>query len=446
MVAPGIVNEHVKPIVLLLENEFEITAVAYWKVKYDLFHEIYGLPVTFLTISDDGFESIPRIEKKNYTYVCGHDINFAKVRIHDVIINDYPLSRNFIYHNSIEFQRLYGFAYRIENIIRSIKPDYIIVQQGSEPISKIIFSKGKKIGVPVLLGESSFFPHKILIDSSGMHFFPNLNKIDTDWQKIENRILGADRLKKVNKYLSEWKREKASKYTQPQNTLISQIRIEKIRNKKVIFIPGQVPDDANILNSLFIFKSFYELVSFVSNNLCNNWLILYKPHPKYREDHISCRSNLIVVDGNIHDLIDISDIVLTFSSNIGLEAIIYEKPVIVAGRPHYSGKGLTIDLQTKEDLRNALTRAQEFKYDNLKRLNFLYYIIFEYLIDINDKGRLLKRLREAKKDCYKWQPGFAPFTESIFGDPNNRASRWLNLVHMYNQLAKKNLYPAFTTS
>lgn len=58
--------------------------------------------------------------------------------------------------------------------------------------------------------------------------------------------------------------------------------------------------------------------------------------------------NVVIVgpdsDFSSYTLLDISQVVLTYLSTIGLEAAIYGKTVIVAGKAHYSGKGFTIDV------------------------------------------------------------------------------------------------------
>jgi len=54
------------------------------------------------------------------------------------------------------------------------------------------------------------------------------------------------------------------------------------------------------------------------------------------------RTNLLIVeDISIHDVIDRADVVIVHSSNVGLEALMLGKPVIVMGTPYYSNRGLT---------------------------------------------------------------------------------------------------------
>jgi hypothetical protein len=53
-------------------------------------------------------------------------------------------------------------------------------------------------------------------------------------------------------------------------------------------------------------------------------------------------------------LVDLSDVVLTYASTVGLEAACRGKPVAVAARTHYRGRGFTMDLASHADMRAAV--------------------------------------------------------------------------------------------
>lgn len=50
-----------------------------------------------------------------------------------------------------------------------------------------------------------------------------------------------------------------------------------------------------------------------------------------------------------YTLLDLADLVLVYTSSMGLEAAALGKPVVVSARVHYSGKGFTHDIVTKAD-------------------------------------------------------------------------------------------------
>ena len=59
---------------------------------------------------------------------------------------------------------------------------------------------------------------------------------------------------------------------------------------------------------------------------------------------------------SVRTLTQMADVVLTYCSTTGIEAAIYGKPVIVAGTPHYRGKGFTIDARSKTEYQDAFAR------------------------------------------------------------------------------------------
>jgi len=58
-------------------------------------------------------------------------------------------------------------------------------------------------------------------------------------------------------------------------------------------------------------------------------------------------------------LLDISELVLTYTTTVGLEAAVRGKPVAVAGDTHYRGRGFTTDISGPEELRRVMGLAPE---------------------------------------------------------------------------------------
>jgi capsule polysaccharide export protein KpsC/LpsZ len=129
--------------------------------------------------------------------------------------------------------------------------------------------------------------------------------------------------------------------------------------RKVILVPGQVADDASVLNSM---SPSIDLRSGESINLQllryararnPDAYLIFKPHPDVRsglrKGHIApgdARSfaDLVIDDADIVDLITMCDGIETISSLAGFEALLRGKDVTVHGLPFYAGWGLTNDL------------------------------------------------------------------------------------------------------
>ena len=64
-----------------------------------------------------------------------------------------------------------------------------------------------------------------------------------------------------------------------------------------------------------------------------------------------------------HELIRRSQAVAVISSTVGLEALLYEKPVLTLGQPYYSGYGATLDLDSFTQVREQVPELLRFRPD-----------------------------------------------------------------------------------
>jgi hypothetical protein len=56
---------------------------------------------------------------------------------------------------------------------------------------------------------------------------------------------------------------------------------------------------------------------------------------------------------------------------VGLEALLYDKPVLTLGRPFYGGVGNTLDVDSFAEIRTAVPAVLEFEPDHARILQFL---------------------------------------------------------------------------
>ena len=68
--------------------------------------------------------------------------------------------------------------------------------------------------------------------------------------------------------------------------------------------------------------------------------------------------------------------VFVINSNVGFEALMYQKPVITFGKSHYRGKGVTLDVTDLYDLPEVIKRAETFK-PSLDRVATLFFLWFK---------------------------------------------------------------------
>src|SRR5207247_6350400 len=134
------------------------------------------------------------------------------------------------------------------------------------------------------------------------------------------------------------KQRQTSKYEQCSDTRERElIAGARASGRKVLFVPDQVPADASIVLGLGGFRSLDGFLDALLSSLPHDWMIVVKRHPKRPRPEVDRMlgggRNLVVDRVNIHELIGMSDAVATFSSNVGFEALLYNKPVICGGKP-----------------------------------------------------------------------------------------------------------------
>lgn len=86
------------------------------------------------------------------------------------------------------------------------------------------------------------------------------------------------------------------------------------------------------------------------------------------------REGVVLVDPrtSTHDLIERASALAVISSTVGLEGLLYGKPVLTLGRPFYAGQGLTVDVDSLLDLQRQLPRLLDFRPDRERTLQFLH--------------------------------------------------------------------------
>jgi len=147
-------------------------------------------------------------------------------------------------------------------------------------------------------------------------------------------------------------------------------------DKKIIFFPLHYIAESQVTVRSNGFIDQVLLLKLISLNLPDNYKILIKEHPNVPgrmklSDLLSIRKlnnvSLVNPKKSAHELIKLSDIIMTINSTVGFEAILYQKPVITFGKSFYRGRGLTLDINSINELSKKLKKAEIFrpKYENV---------------------------------------------------------------------------------
>ncbi|MFA7289117.1 MAG: hypothetical protein WC055_09575 [Melioribacteraceae bacterium] len=183
------------------------------------------------------------------------------------------------------------------------------------------------------------------------------------WEREKEKKLETKEFEKINELIET--RKKYFLYQQNTDTipLLQRCDISRYNTKVALFT--NVLWDATVVGKNPIFESMMDWISHTidifngNHDLC----LVIRVHPaeagvygmiskervrlELQNRGIVFRENIFFVDAeenvNSYDIIDKCDVVLSYASNIGLEAVLDGKPVIVVGAPHYKNRGFTLD-------------------------------------------------------------------------------------------------------
>jgi Capsule polysaccharide biosynthesis protein len=115
-----------------------------------------------------------------------------------------------------------------------------------------------------------------------------------------------------------------------------------------------------------------------------------------------------------YGLLAVSDLVLCYTTTIGLEAAVRGIPVAVAGETHYRGRGFTSDLRTHADLEKLvaeLPKMSPHQMELARRYAFAYF--FRCMIPFHAVQTVDHRLTEVAVSAEALTPGRDPHLDLI---------------------------------
>ncbi|MCB1785187.1 MAG: methyltransferase domain-containing protein [Gammaproteobacteria bacterium] len=396
-----------------------------------------GISRTHLTLSDRGLDSALWFSDAVYQECYGDDIDFPALLALEFsrLMDDEVPSYEHLHPESGYRQQLRGFASRCEELIRAVSPDLVVVQQGGEVLSRIILSKTMKVGIPWLLSETSFLAGFLLLDPNGQHFMRGCNQIDRDWPGWQHRSLSAAESATVAHFVERWRSGRQSKYVQ-SGQLSTAVSEFLRRDGPLLFVPMQIARDANVHYGLGLFRSLGDFYECLMDSLPPGWRIIFKPHPMDTSpDQWRPKKHPRVLwadNVNIHDVLPYAEAVAVFSSNVGFEALLYGTPVIVGGKPWYGDKGLTIDVERRQDLGELVARAPQWGVDERRRDLLIHYLVSEYLVAEDDASAVSRKLARTGADQIGLTSPRRPFSEA---DPDFVGLQ-VQRLHNYAGLAR----------
>lgn len=162
---------------------------------------------------------------------------------------------------------------------------------------------------------------------------------------------------------------------------------------KYILLPYQIYYDLLLPLMWPEYSNIEYLTDICAKALPEGYKLVVKEHPHFKGGtplselkRISKKKNVVLVpvETNIQDLIKHSSAVIVVCSNVGWQALMYYKPVIVLNstynkefRFYYDDYGITFNVKDLSDLPHTLKKSLGTKLDTNKIDSFLYNVIMK---------------------------------------------------------------------
>jgi hypothetical protein len=153
------------------------------------------------------------------------------------------------------------------------------------------------------------------------------------------------------------------------------------RDRQFVYFPLHVTDDYKIKRLIPHCVDQASIVEQIADSLPHGYDLVLKEHPmSVGRNRLSLlrrltrRRNVRILHPrtNSHELIDAAAAVAVISSTVGLEALMYNKPVLTLGQPFYAGYGVTVDVDSFREIRSAVPALLEFRPERELILRLLH--------------------------------------------------------------------------
>jgi capsule polysaccharide modification protein KpsS len=148
-----------------------------------------------------------------------------------------------------------------------------------------------------------------------------------------------------------------------------------------VYFPLHVTDDYKIKRVIPHCVDQAALIEQVASALPHGYDLVLKEHPMSvgrnslgllrRLQRIE-NTRLLEPHHSSHELMQQAQAIAVISSTVGLEALMYEKPVLTMGQPFYAGYGVTVDVDSFRELQDKVQELLRFRPDRELILRFLH--------------------------------------------------------------------------
>lgn len=301
----------------------------------------------------------------------------------------------------------------LSSIIHKTKPAMMLIWGSSLPQSVIMKNIADLNGIPSYVIERGLLPDTLMLESKGHGGHSDLNNQfilhNYPWSEIK-----PDKYSKIKQFYLNHNKPKYDQNKRLKPTELTHKLQVKTENILTFFgdydiAAGHHPryESTSIINSP-IYKSTDHALQNLNRVVENrdDLTLLFKPHPNDHRDYDKYEDKKVKIlrNINIHDLMNISDIIGVLTSTVQFEALFYEKPILLMANSQLINKGIAYECRNSDDLANQLELALQkvdFTEKTTHAKKFISFLMDSFLVRINDNipGRIgLKEFTDFLED------------------------------------------------
>jgi hypothetical protein len=338
---------------------------------------------------------------------------YAIPHVRDVYRNDRPCAGR---SEAWCIRRTVDHFRALERVFDDVRPDVVLPEVGNETIRIAAHQIALSRGIPVLFILHTIFPSPLRVYRDTLHApiapLDELRELTSEEaEEVEEfrtvftataepirehrRVpVEARRLKVLAGHLRRKATEdRDNDYLRPWRLLHQNVS-EKARalaarpfydrldpRRPFVYFPLHVTDDYKIQRIIPHCADQASLVEQLADALPAGHDLVLKEHPMSLGRNSTAllrrlrqRPNTRLVNPytNTHELIERSEAVAVISSTVGLEALLYDKPVLTLGQPYYAGFGVTLDVRSFAEIRTKVPELLRFRPDPERIRRFLH--------------------------------------------------------------------------
>lgn len=306
-------------------------------------------------------------------------------------------------------------AGELDRFVTAVRPAALFFWNGSGLAAGIAEQIGRARGIPLLFAENGYLPNTLQLDPEGVNAFASIGRgMDLD----DFRAIGysADEVRELDRLLDDyragksparagpasgrirpglgayllqgwidwWQRERG----RPVNRLVPRALPEL--PERFVFFPLQVRSDSQLtVHSPLYGNRLDQAIRDIAQALDQiepGLRLVVKLHPvdAKRTDYDPLVRELPQViwagGGDVRSILEHCACVVTVNSTVGIEGMIFGKPVVTLGNNFYVREGLVHPVRERQDLAPQLARALSEAPDTETVRAFLRYLYFHAFV------------------------------------------------------------------